>query len=84
MSLTKQTTVDQITIMDDGVVHYREATKIFDDDAEISKSYHRATLLPGQDLSSVPQKVAAICSAAWTPEVVSDFEQAMNSAKAAP
>jgi len=80
MSLTKSIAVDQITVTENGVVLFREATRVFEDGVELSKSYHRSSLLPGQDVSGVPVNVQAICSAAWTAEVIAAFQapQAAN------
>lgn len=74
--LTKSTVVDQITVTENGVVLFREATRILEDGVELSKTYHRSSLVPGQDVSAVPVNVQAICSAAWTAEVVSAFQAA--------
>jgi len=76
MSLTKSTVVDQITVTENGVVLFREATRIFENGVELSKTFHRSSLLPGQDVSAVPVNVQAICSAAWTAEVVAAFNAA--------
>ena len=65
MSLTKTTAVDQITVTENGTVLYREATRIMEDGNQISQTYHRSSLTPGQDLTGVPEKVVAICNAAW-------------------
>jgi ketosteroid isomerase-like protein len=69
MSLTKTTTVDQITVTEDGTVLYREATRIMEDGKELSKTYHRSSLVPEQDLTGVPNNVVAICNTVWTEEV---------------
>lgn len=82
MSLTKTTTVDQITVCENGAVLYREATRIMEDGNEISKTYHRTSLTPGQDLTGQPDNVVAICNVAWTPEVVAAY-QAQVAAQAA-
>ena len=74
MSLTKTTVVDQITIQENGVVLYREATRIIEDDKEISKTYSRTSLTPAQDLTGVPANVVAICNTVWTPEVISAYQ----------
>ena len=76
MSLTKTTTIDQITVTEDGTVLYREATRIMEDGNELSKTYHRSSLTPGQDLTGVPANVVAICDAAWTADVVAAYEAA--------
>jgi hypothetical protein len=74
MSLTKTTTVDQITIAENGIVLYREATRIMEDGNQISQTYHRSSLTPAQDLTGVPANVVAICNTAWNAEVVSAYQ----------
>ena len=74
MSLTKTTTVDQITVTENGIVLYREATRIMEDGNQLSQTYHRSSLTPAQDLTGVPANVVAICNVAWTPEVISAYQ----------
>ena len=74
MSLTKTTTVDQITVQENGIILYREATRIMEDGQQLSQTYHRTSLTPGQDLAGQPANVAAICNAAWTPEVIAAYK----------
>ena len=74
MAITKETAVDQITVTENGIVLYREATRIVEDGNELTKTYHRTSLTPGQDLTGQPEKVVAICNAAWTPEVIAAYE----------
>jgi hypothetical protein len=74
MAITKQTTVDQITVTENGIVLYREATRIIEDGKELTKTYHRSSLTPGQDLTGQPTNVVAICNAAWTPEVIAAYQ----------
>jgi len=83
MSLTKETVVDQITVTENGIVLYREATRIMEDGNEISKTYHRSSLTPAQDLTGVPANVVAICNAAWTAEVIAAYQAAQAAAEAA-
>ena len=73
MSITKTTNIDQVTVTENGVVLYREATRIMEDGNELSKTYHRTSLTPAQDLTGVPEKVTAICNVAWTPEVIAAY-----------
>ena len=74
MSFTKSVVIDQITVTETGIVLVREATRILEDDVELSTTYHRSSLTPGQDLSGVSANVQAICNAAWTPEVVAAYQ----------
>ena len=82
MSITKITAVDQITVIENGIVMYREATRIMEDGKELSKTYHRNSLTPGQDLTGVPANVVAHCNTAWTADVVAAY-QAVQAAAAA-
>ena len=79
MSLTKTTTVDQITIAENGVIFYREATRIMEDGNQISQTYHRSSLTPAQDLTGVPANVVAICNTVWTEAVITAYQAAQES-----
>ena len=83
MSLTKITTVDQITVTENGAILYREATQIMEDGNQLSKTYHRSSLTPAQDLTGIPANVVAICNTVWTPEVVAAYQAAQAAAEAA-
>ena len=78
MSITKTTAVDQITVTENGIVLYREATRIMEDGKQLSQTYHRSSLTPGQDLTGVPANVVAHCNTAWTAEVVSAYQAAQT------
>lgn len=78
MAITKETVVDQITINENGIVLYREATRIIEDGKVLTQTYHRTSLTPGQDLEGQPDNVVAICNTAWTPEVVSAYQAAQE------
>ena len=83
MSLTKTTTVDQITVTENGTILYREATRIMEDGKQLSQTYHRSSLTPGQDLTGVPANVVAHCNTAWTAEVVAAYQAAQTERAAA-
>ncbi len=83
MSLTKTTNVDQITVTENGIVLFREATRIADDGVEVAKTFHRTSLTPGQDLTGVPAQVVAITQVAWTPEVIAAYQATVEAAQAA-
>jgi hypothetical protein len=76
MALSKETVVDQITVTENGIVLYREATRIMEDGTQLSQTYHRTSLTPGQDIADQPQKVQDICNAAWTKDVVDAYNAA--------
>ena len=76
MSLTKNTTVDQITVTENGIILYREATRIMEDGKQLSQTYHRSSLTPGQDFTGVPANVVAICNTVWTAECIAAYQAA--------
>ena len=68
MSLTKETVADKIEVVateDGSVVQVRTATKVLEDGAVISQSYHRHVINSGDDWSSEPSNVQAICNAVF-------------------
>jgi hypothetical protein len=73
---TKEVKIDQITVVENGTVFYREVTKVFENGVELSKNYARSSVTPDKDISGLPVNVQAICSAAWTAEVVAAFQAA--------
>ena len=73
-TFTETKIIDQITVTDNGIVLYRETTRVFKDDVEVSKTYHRSSLTPGQDLTGIPDNVAAICNTSWTPEIIAAYQ----------
>jgi hypothetical protein len=72
--LEKSSVIDEITVTENGLVFYRESTRVFEDGVELSKTYHRSSLTPGQDIGGVPANVQAICNVAWTPEVIAAYQ----------
>jgi hypothetical protein len=74
MSIEKVKVIDQITVTENGIILYREATKIIEDGKELTKTYHRSSLAPGQDLTGQPANVVAICNTAWTPAVIAAYQ----------
>jgi len=73
MSLTKSVTADKVEVVttqdEDGndvtSVQVRTATRVLEDGAVISQSYHRHVIQSGDDYSSEPANVQAICVAAF-------------------
>ena len=83
MSLTKQVVIDQITVTENGIVLFREATRIMEDGNQISQTFHRSSLTPAQDLTGIPANVIAICNTVWTAEVIAAYQAAQAAAEAA-
>lgn len=68
MSLTKEVTADKIEVVvteNGSVVQVRTKTCIMEDGVELSSSYHRHVINSGDDWSSEPSNVQAICNAVF-------------------
>ena len=76
--LTSEKLVNQITINENGIILYRETTRVFENGNKISETFHRSSLIPGQSLNDVPAKVAAVANVAWTPDVIAAYEASQN------
>lgn len=75
MALTEIIKVDQIELVENNIIQVRTATIIERDGTEISRSYHRHVLTPGEDVTNEDPKVQAIANAVWTQEVIAAYNQ---------
>ena len=76
MSLEKVSSVDLIEITESGVVQVRTKTAIMEDGKQISGSFHRHVVAPGDDFSAEDLRVQAICAATHTAEVINAYKAA--------
>lgn len=67
--------IDLIQVTTWGIICVREATVVKKDGKEISKTYKRWSLNPGEDVTSQIDRVRAVCEAIWTPEVIAAYQQ---------
>ena len=84
MALTKTKENDKIEVVQKWNVQVREASVIKEDGKELTRSFQRKVLVPGQldasdnlvetDISKEDADVQAICNAAWTTQVKADFK----------
>ena len=83
MALTETSENDKIEVVNKWNVQVRKATIIKKDGRELTRSFHRHVLTPGSldasdnlvatDISGEDADVQAICNAAWTAQVKTDF-----------
>ena len=76
MALEKVAVVDRIEVLENGCVQVRTRTSILEDGKQISGSYHRHVVAPGDDYSAEDGRVQAICAATHTDDVVAAFRAA--------
>ena len=88
MAITKTTENDKIEVVNKWNIQVRTATVIKEDGTELTRSFHRKVLTPGElkggtgsdkddlvetNISSEDADVQAICNAAWTSQVKTDY-----------
>jgi hypothetical protein len=76
MALTKVEIVDRIEVVENGAVQVRTATRIMEDGKQISGTFHRHVVAPGDDYSAEDAKVQAICAAVHTADVITAYQAA--------
>jgi len=75
MALTERTVEDKIEIVGDYKhIQVRTATVIERDGVEISRSFHRHVVSPGDDVSGESAEVQAIAAAVHTAEVIAAYQ----------
>jgi hypothetical protein len=70
MSITKQTTIEEIQVAGEyKQIFVLEVTRILEDGVEISKSNHRTSYLPSEDISLLDPQIVNIANVVWTQDV---------------
>ena len=79
--LEKQIVIDLIEAIENGCVQVRTCTRIIEDGKQISDTYHRHVVAPGDDYSAENAKVQAICAAVHTADVVAAYQASQEAAQ---
>lgn len=74
MALTKSTKTDRIEVLEMGHLQIRTATIIDEDGIELSRTFQRHVLAPGDDTSGEGQRVQDVAAATWTADVLADWQ----------
>ena len=87
MALTKETVVDKIEVLENGIVQVRTATRVLEDGVQLSSAFHRHTLAPSiktdgswadTDISGEDSRVQAIATATWTSAVKTAYQEMVD------
>ena len=81
MAITKELIVDRIEVVENGSVQVRTKTLIKEDGKEISSTFHRHVVAPGNDYSAETERVKAICAATHTQDVIDAYKSAQEANK---
>jgi hypothetical protein len=58
------------------IIQCRDANIVEKGGVEVGRSYHRHTVLPGDDLTNECEEVKKVAAALWTPAVIAAYEEA--------
>ncbi len=76
MALSKTVVTDKYEIVSEfKYVQCRHATVISEDGVELSRSFDRHVIAPGDDVSNEPAETQAIVAAVHTPAVISAYNE---------
>jgi len=73
MALEKIQIVDRIEVVENGSVQVRTKIAIMEDGKQISGTFHRHVVAPGDDYSAEDARVKAICAAVHTDKVIAAY-----------
>ena len=76
MALTERTEIGSREVLADGQIQVRTDTVIERDGVEVSRSFHRHVVVPGQDVSGEDASVQTVANAVHTAEVIAAYEAA--------
>lgn len=77
MALEKVSVVDLIEVTENGCVQVRTKTAIMEDGQQISGTFHRHVIVPGDDYAAEDPRVKAICKATHTPAVIATYKASL-------
>lgn len=72
--LEKIEIVDRIEVLENGSVQVRTKTTIMEDGKQISGTFHRHVVSPGDDYNAEDARVQSICAAVHTAEVIAAYK----------
>jgi hypothetical protein len=75
--LEKIEIVDRIEVVENGSIQVRTKTAIMEEGKQISSTFHRHVVAPGDDYSGEDARVKAICSVTYTTAVVNAYQTAI-------
>jgi len=70
MALTEESIVDRVEVMEHGQLQVRTANVVKRDGVEISRTFHRHVVRPGDDLSGQATRVRDVGNAVHTDECI--------------
>jgi hypothetical protein len=77
MALIERQLVDLVELVQSNHIQVRTANIIERDGVEVTRTFHRHVLSPGDDVTNEDPKVQAIANAVWTEEVIAAYQASL-------
>ena len=77
MALTERIEIGSREVLPNGIIQVRTDTVIERDGVEVSRSFHRHVIVPGDDVSGEDVSVQTIANAVHTAEVIEAYRAAV-------
>jgi hypothetical protein len=79
MALIERQLVDLVELVQSNHIQVRIANIIERDGVEVTRTFHRHVLSPGDSIVNEDPKVQAIANAVWTEEVIAAYQASLLS-----
>jgi hypothetical protein len=79
MALIERKSVDLVEVLEKNILQVRTANIIERDGIEVTRTFHRHVLSPGDSIVNEDPKVQAIANAVWTEEVIAAYQASLVS-----
>jgi hypothetical protein len=80
MALIEKQLVDLVELVQSNHIQVRTANIIERDGVEVTRTFHRHVLAPGDNVTNQDPKVQAIANAVWTEEVIAAYQASLVTA----
>ena len=77
MALIERQLVDLVELVQSNHIQVRTANIIERDGVEVTRTFHRHVVSPGDDVTNEDPKVQAIANAVWTEEVIAAYQASL-------
>jgi hypothetical protein len=71
--ITKRKIIDLIQLVQNNSIQVREAILIEEEGVELSRTFHRYVLSPGDNIENEDPRIQSIANAIWTPEIIENY-----------
>lgn len=79
--LTEKKIIASIEVLELGQIQVKERLIIEKDGVQIANTNHRFSLVPGDNIEELDQRIKDIANTVWTQEVIDNYKSFLNSVR---